>query len=94
VHAREAYLSPRLAGFVLDAFGRDTPTSLDAEFDQLTRRELEALQLIAAGYTNKEIAARLSISVRTVETHTASVLRKLRLSDRKELTRWARHRRL
>jgi DNA-binding NarL/FixJ family response regulator len=94
VHAGDAYFSPRLAGYVLDVFGRDSPTGPDPELDQLTRREREALQLIAAGYTNKEIAARLSISVRTVETHAASVLRKLQLSNRKELTRWAHHRRL
>jgi DNA-binding NarL/FixJ family response regulator len=94
VHAGDAYFSPRLAGFVLDAFGRNAPASLNPALDQLTRRELEALQLIAAGYTNKEIGVRLSISVRTVETHTASVLRKLQLSNRRELTRWASHHRV
>lgn len=66
---------------------------LDPALDHLTRREREALRLIAAGYTNKEIGVRLSISVRTVETHTSSVLRKLQLSNRRELTRWAGHHR-
>lgn len=91
VHAGDAYFSPRLAGFVLDAFrGGGT----DPDLDQLTPREREVLRLVAAGYTYKEIGTRLSISARTVETHAAAVLRKLRLSNRQELTRWAARRQL
>jgi DNA-binding NarL/FixJ family response regulator len=93
VHEGDAYFSPRLAGFVLDAFTGDVPPGLDAELDQLTRRERDVLRLVAAGYTYKEIGARLSISARTVETHAAAVLRKLQLSNRQELTRWASARR-
>jgi DNA-binding NarL/FixJ family response regulator len=89
VHAGDAYFSPRLAGFVLDAFRGDGPGGLDPELDQLTRRERDVLRLVAAGYTYKEIGVRLSISARTVETHAASVLRKLQLSSRQELSRWA-----
>jgi DNA-binding NarL/FixJ family response regulator len=92
VHAGDAYFSPRLAGFVLDAFRGAVPPGLDLELDQLTRRERDVLRLVAAGYTYKEIGVRLSISARTVETHTASVLRKLQLSNRHELSRWANRR--
>lgn len=91
VHAGDAYFSPRLAGFVLDAFRGNTP-GMDPDLDQLTRRERDVLRLVAAGYTYKEIGTRLSISARTVETHAAAVLRKLRLSNRRELSRWAARR--
>jgi DNA-binding NarL/FixJ family response regulator len=92
----DAVFSPRLAGFVLDAFAGDVPSgaALDPELDQLTPREREVLRLIARGYTYKELARRLSVSVKTVETHVSSVLRKLQLSSRHELTRWATDRRL
>lgn len=92
----DAVFSPRLAGFVLDAFAGDLPagTVVDPELDQLTPREREVLRLIARGYTYKEIARRLSLSVKTVETHVSAVLRKLQLSSRHELTRWATDRRL
>jgi DNA-binding NarL/FixJ family response regulator len=89
----DAVFSPRLAGFVLDAF-RSDELSPDAELDQLTPREREVLQLIARGYRYKEIAARLHLSVKTVESHVSAVLRKLQLSSRHELTRWAAQRRL
>jgi DNA-binding NarL/FixJ family response regulator len=89
----DAVFSPRLAGFVLDAFRTDE-LSPDAELDQLTAREREVLQLIARGYRYKEIAARLHLSVKTVESHVSAVLRKLQLSSRHELTRWAAQRRL
>ena len=90
----DAVFSPRLAGFVLDAFATsDTPT-IDPELDQLTAREREVLKLIARGYAYKEIAKELFISVKTVETHMSAVLRKLQLSSRHELTRWASDRRL
>jgi DNA-binding NarL/FixJ family response regulator len=96
VHEGDAVFSPRLAGFVLDAFAGELGpgTSLDPELDQLTRREREVLRLIARGYTYKELARRLGVSVKTVETHVSSVLRKLQLSSRHELTRWATDRRL
>jgi DNA-binding NarL/FixJ family response regulator len=96
VHEGDAVFSPRLAGFVLDAFaGELAPgASLDPELDQLTPREREVLRLIARGYTYKELARRLGVSVKTVETHVSSVLRKLQLSSRHELTRWATNRRL
>jgi DNA-binding NarL/FixJ family response regulator len=97
VHEGDAVFSPRLAGFVLDAFselGMGPGASLDPELDQLTRREREVLRLIARGYTYKELARRLGVSVKTVETHVSSVLRKLQLSSRHELTRWATDRRL
>jgi DNA-binding NarL/FixJ family response regulator len=94
VHAGDAYFSPRLAGFVLDAFRGDPPVPLDPELDQLTVREREVLRLIASGYTYKETAARLHISARTVETHVSAVLRKLQLSNRRELSRWAAARNL
>ncbi len=92
----DAVFSPRLAGFVLDAFaGTDSATAVaDPELDQLTNREREVLRLIARGYAYKEIARRLEISVKTVETHVSAVLRKLQLSSRHELTRWAADRRL
>jgi DNA-binding NarL/FixJ family response regulator len=89
----DAVFSPRLAGFVLDAFRSGEPP-VDPELDTLTAREREVLQLIARGYRYKEIAARLHLSVKTVETHVSSVLRKLQLSSRHELTRWAAERRL
>ena len=90
----DAVFSPRLAGFVLDAFrGAPVPTT-DPELDQLTPREREVLQLIARGYAYKEVALRLTISVKTVETHVSAVLRKLQLSSRHEITRWATDRRL
>jgi DNA-binding NarL/FixJ family response regulator len=91
----DAVFSPRLAGFVLDAFAGDLPAGvIDPELDQLTPREREVLRLIARGYTYKEIARELGISVKTVETHVSAVLRKLQLSSRHELTRWATERRL
>ncbi len=89
----DAVFSPRLAGFVLDAF-RSGEATADPELDQLTAREREVLQLIARGYRYKEIAARLHLSARTVESHVSAVLRKLQLSNRNELTRWAAQRRL
>jgi DNA-binding NarL/FixJ family response regulator len=96
VREGDAVFSPRLAGFVLDAFAGDLPAGavVDPELDQLTPREREVLRLIARGYTYKEIARRLSLSVKTVETHVSAVLRKLQLSSRHELTRWATDRRL
>jgi DNA-binding NarL/FixJ family response regulator len=90
----DAVFSPRLAGFVLDAFREGEPVGADAELETLTPREREVLQLIARGYRYKEIAARLHLSVKTVEAHVSSVLRKLQLSSRHELTRWAHERRL
>jgi len=97
VAAGDAVFSPRLAGFVLDAFatGAGPPgPPLDPELDQLTGREREVLRLIARGYTYKEIARELYISVKTVESHVSSVLRKLQLSTRHQLARWATERRL
>lgn len=94
VHEGDAVFSPRLAGFVLDAFAGEGPQPVDPELDQLTQREKEVLRLIARGYTYKEIARRLHISIKTVETHVSAVLRKLQLSNRHELTRWATDRRL
>jgi DNA-binding NarL/FixJ family response regulator len=95
----DAVFSPRLAGFALDAFAADTRSqeqapAPDAELDQLTAREREVLQHIARGYMYKEIAQRLGISVKTVEAHVSAVLRKLQLSSRHELSRWAVQRRL
>jgi DNA-binding NarL/FixJ family response regulator len=95
----DAVFSPRLAGFVLDAFAGAGPGGgslhgADAELDSLTQREREVLRLIARGYAYKEIAGELVISVRTVESHVSSVLRKLQLSNRRELSRWATARRL
>ncbi len=95
VSAGDAAFSPRLAGFVLDVFaGQPPPAQSDAELEMLTPREREVLQHIARGYMYKEIAARLEISVKTVEAHVSAVLRKLQLSSRHELTRWAARRRL
>src|SRR3954465_10382579 len=91
----DAVFSPRLAGFVLDAFAGSIPEGeVDPELDQLTPREREVLRLIARGYLYKEIAARLNISPKTVEAHVGAVLRKLQLSSRHELSRWAVERRL
>jgi DNA-binding NarL/FixJ family response regulator len=98
VAAGDAVFSHRLAGFVLDAFASGPPAdvrpSIDPELEQLTSREREVLRLIAQGYTYKEIARELFISVKTVESHVSSVLRKLQLSTRHQLTRWATERRL
>ena len=91
----DAVFSPRLAGFVLDAFsGAIDIASVDEDLDRLSQREREVLRLIARGYAYKEVARELYISVKTVETHVSSVLRKLQLSSRHELTRWATDRRL
>jgi DNA-binding NarL/FixJ family response regulator len=98
VGAGDAVFSPRLAGFVLDAFagaaGAEMAAGVDPELDQLSPREREVLRLIARGYTYKEVARDLTISAKTVESHVSSVLRKLQLSTRHELTRWATDRRL
>jgi DNA-binding NarL/FixJ family response regulator len=91
----DAVFSPRLAGFVLDAFaGSIEVAQIDEDLDRLTEREREVMRLIARGYAYKEVASELFISVKTVETHVSSVLRKLQLSSRHELTRWANDRRL
>ncbi len=91
----DAVFSPRLAGFVLDAFAGQIPEAeVDPDLDQLTLREREVLRLIARGYLYKEIALELSISPKTVEAHVSAVLRKLQLSNRHELSRWAVERRL
>ena len=96
----DAVFSPRLAGFVLDAFSTsppvpdDAPPADHADLDRLTARERDVLRLIARGYTYKEVASALFISGKTVETHVSSVLRKLQLSNRRELSRWAADRRL
>ncbi|HEY1285367.1 MAG TPA: response regulator transcription factor [Solirubrobacterales bacterium] len=95
VREGDAVFSPRLAGFALDAFQGEIPEAeIDPELDQLTPREREVLQLIARGYLYKEIALRLEISPKTVEAHVSAVLRKLQLSSRHELSRWAVERRL
>ncbi|WP_043501074.1 LuxR C-terminal-related transcriptional regulator [Georgenia sp. SUBG003] len=96
VAAGDAAFSPRLAGFVLDAFGTAAADVAvhDDELDRLTAREREVMRLIARGYTYKEVASELFISIKTVETHVSAVLRKLQLSSRHELTRWAAARRL
>jgi len=99
VHGGDAVFSPRLAGFVLDAFAGAVPAApsdadADSELDQLTPREREVLQHIARGYMYKEIAHRLDISAKTVEAHVSAVLRKLQLSSRHELSRWAAERHL
>ena len=94
VREGDAVFSPRLAGFVLDAFASIAPGDIDPELDELTTREREVLRFIARGYTYKEIARELTISVKTVESHVSSVLRKLQLSNRYDLTRWATDRRL
>ena len=92
----DAVFSPRLAGFVLDAFAESgpLPPAADPELDLLSQREREVLRLIARGYAYKEVARELVISIKTVETHVSAVLRKLQLSNRHELTRWATDRRL
>jgi DNA-binding NarL/FixJ family response regulator len=93
--AGDAVFSPRLAGFVLDAFaGSIQVAQVDEDLDRLTEREREVMRLIARGYSYKEVASELFISIKTVETHMSSVLRKLQLSSRHELTRWANERRL
>ena len=99
VHDGDAVFSPKLAGFVLDAFAGGPPAPAaaadhDAELDQLTPREREVLRHLARGYMYKEIALRLGISAKTVEAHVSAVLRKLQLSNRHELSRWAVERRL
>ena len=95
VRTNDAVFSPRLAGFVLDAFAdQRAPAKSDTELDQLTAREREVLQHIARGYMYKEIALRLEISAKTVEAHVTAVLRKLQLSNRHELSRWAMQHRL
>ncbi|MET4621423.1 DNA-binding NarL/FixJ family response regulator [Arthrobacter sp. 2762] len=90
----DAVFSPRLAGFVLDAFGTAPADIADDELDRLSARELEVMRLIARGYSYKEVAKELFISIKTVETHVSAVLRKLQLSSRHELTKWAAERRL
>jgi DNA-binding NarL/FixJ family response regulator len=91
----DAVFSPRLAGFVLDAFsGAIDIASVDEDLDRLSQREREVMRLIARGYAYKEVAKELFISIKTVETHVSSVLRKLQLSNRHQLTRWATDRRL
>jgi DNA-binding NarL/FixJ family response regulator len=91
----DAVFSPRLAGFVLDAFsGAIEVASVDEDLDRLSQREREVMRLIARGYAYKEVAKELFISIKTVETHVSSVLRKLQLSNRHQLTRWATDRRL
>ncbi|MFN8112138.1 MAG: response regulator transcription factor [Solirubrobacterales bacterium] len=95
VRGGDAVFSPRLAGFVLDAFAGAVPEAeVDPELDQLTMREREVLRMIARGYMYKEVAQKLDISPRTVEAHVSAVLRKLQLSNRHELSRWAAERRL
>jgi DNA-binding NarL/FixJ family response regulator len=94
VRGGDAVFSPRLAGFVLDAFAGSLPAQVDPELDQLTAREREVLRLIARGYLYKEIARRLGISAKTVEAHVSAVLRKLQLTNRHELSAWAVERRL
>lgn len=92
VAAGDAVFSPKLAGFVLDAFSSIAVKDVDPDLDQLTPREREVMQHIARGYTYREVAERLYISVKTVETHVSSVLHKLQLSNRHELARWAHER--
>ncbi len=95
VASGDAVFSPRLAGFVLDAFaGSIEVARVDEDLDRLTEREREVMRLIARGYAYKEVAGELFISIKTVETHMSSVLRKLQLSSRHELARWATDRRL
>lgn len=94
VHGGDAVFSPRLAGFVLDAFAGAIPSDEDPELDQLTAREKDVLRLIARGFAYKQVARKLNISIKTVETHVSSVLRKLQLSNRHELARWASRRRI
>ena len=94
IDAGDAVFSPRLAGFVLDAFAGAIPSTEDPEMDQLTVREKDVLRLIARGFAYKQVARKLNISIKTVETHVSSVLRKLQLSNRHELARWASKRRI
>ena len=94
VRGGDAVFSPRLAGFVLDAFAANAPMPLDPELDQLTPREQQVMRFIARGYSYKEVAGELVISIKTVETHVSAVLRKLQLSNRHELARWASDRRI
>lgn len=94
INSGDAVFSPRLAGFVLDAFAGAIPTDEDPEMDQLTTREKDVLRLIARGFAYKQVARKLNISIKTVETHVSSVLRKLQLSNRHELARWASKRRI
>lgn len=94
VHEGDAVFSPRLAGFVLDAFSGQVPAPSDPELDLLTTREQEVMRLIARGYTYREVGTTLHLSVKTVETHVSAVLRKLQLSNRRELSAWATNRRL
>jgi DNA-binding NarL/FixJ family response regulator len=94
VASGDAVFSPKLAGFVLDAFTALTPADVDDELASLSAREREVLQHIARGYTYRETGEALFISVKTVETHVGSVLRKLQLTNRNELTRWAAERQL
>ncbi|HET9259558.1 MAG TPA: response regulator transcription factor [Acidimicrobiia bacterium] len=94
INAGDAVFSPRLAGFVLDAFAGALPSEDDPELDQLTSREKDVLRLIARGFAYKQVARKLNISVKTVETHVSSVLRKLQLTNRHELARWASKRRI
>ena len=100
IAAGDAVFSSRLAGFVLDAFASQhgeadvPPPAFDPELDQLTTREREVLRLIARGYAYKEIATELNIALKTVESHVSAVLRKLQLSNRHQLTKWATERRL
>lgn len=88
----DAVFSPKLAGFVLDAFASIEVKDLDPDLDKLTKREREVLQHIARGYTYREVGEQLFISAKTVENHMSAVLRKLQLSNRRELTRWAQDR--
>jgi DNA-binding NarL/FixJ family response regulator len=94
IDSGDAVFSPRLAGFVLDAFAGAMPSEEDPELDQLTSREKDVLRLIARGFAYKQVARKLNISIKTVETHVSSVLRKLQLSNRHELARWASKRRI
>lgn len=94
IKAGDAVFSPRLAGFVLDAFAGGLPIPVDEELDQLTTREREVLRLIARGFAYKQVATRLNLSVKTVESHVSAVLRKLQLSNRHELARWASDRKI
>ncbi len=94
VNSGDAVFSPSLAGFVLEAFSKSIPIEEDPELDQLTPREKEVLRQIARGYQYKQVARRLDISTKTVETHVSAVLRKLQLSNRHELARWASDRRI
>jgi DNA-binding NarL/FixJ family response regulator len=94
IKAGDAVFSPRLAGFVLDAFAGGLPIPIDEELDQLTAREREVLRLIARGFAYKQVASRLNLSVKTVETHVSAVLRKMQLTNRHELARWASDRKI